>query len=121
MFDPWIRKVPWRRNNNPLQYYCREIPCPAETWQATVQRVTKNLVEQTQAKKRPQVLGDWGQSTPSPFPFPFFRKLSYNLHRAVDVELPVSSEGICNILLGQGQAAQQQGRRHSLWKQPAHD
>ena len=120
MFDPWIRKVPWRRNNNPLQYYCREISCPVETWQTAVQRVTKSLAEQTQAEKHPQVLGDWGQSTLSPFPFPFFRKLSYNLHRAVDVELLVSSEGICNILLGQGQATQQQGRRHSLWKQPAH-
>ena len=99
-FNPWVRKVPWRRKNNPLQYYCREIPCPAEALQATVQRVTKSSVEQTRAEKHPQIPGDWGRSPPFPVPFPRFRELSYSLHRAEDVELPLSSEGICNIPLG---------------------
>jgi len=25
-FDPWVRKIPWRRNDNPLQYSCLENP-----------------------------------------------------------------------------------------------
>ena len=25
-FDPWVRKTPWRRNGNPLQYSCLENP-----------------------------------------------------------------------------------------------
>ena len=25
-FDPWVRKIPWRRNGNPLQYSCLENP-----------------------------------------------------------------------------------------------
>ena len=24
MFDPWVWKIPWRRNGNPLQYSCLE-------------------------------------------------------------------------------------------------
>ena len=23
-FDPWVGKIPWRRNSNPLQYFCLE-------------------------------------------------------------------------------------------------
>ena len=25
-FDPWVRKIPWRRACNPLQYLCLENP-----------------------------------------------------------------------------------------------
>ena len=25
-FDPWVRKIPWRRDGNPLQYSCLENP-----------------------------------------------------------------------------------------------
>ena len=25
-FDPWVRKIPWRSNGNPLQYSCLENP-----------------------------------------------------------------------------------------------
>ena len=25
-FDPWVRKIPWKRNGNPLQYPCLENP-----------------------------------------------------------------------------------------------
>ena len=25
-FNPWIRKIPWRRNGNPFQYSCLENP-----------------------------------------------------------------------------------------------
>ena len=29
-FDPWIRKIPWRRACNPLQYSCWRIPWTEE-------------------------------------------------------------------------------------------
>ena len=35
-FDPWVRKSPWRRYRNPLQYSCRENPMDRGVWQATV-------------------------------------------------------------------------------------
>ena len=36
-FDPWIGKIPQRRNGNPLQYSCLENPMDRGTWWATVQ------------------------------------------------------------------------------------
>ena len=42
-FNPRIRKIPWRRHGNPLQYSCLKNPLDRETWQATVHwGVTKN-------------------------------------------------------------------------------
>ena len=41
-FDSWIRKIPWRRNGNPLQYSCLEIPMNRGDWQSTTHRVTKS-------------------------------------------------------------------------------
>ena len=29
-FDPWIRKIPWRRRWQPFQYSCQEIPWAEE-------------------------------------------------------------------------------------------
>ena len=40
-FDPWIRKIPSRRNGNPLQYFCWENPMDWGAWQATIQWVAK--------------------------------------------------------------------------------
>ena len=41
-FDPWIRKIPWRRgNSNPLQYSCQENPMFRGAWWATVYGITK--------------------------------------------------------------------------------
>ena len=37
-FDPWVGKIPWRRNGNPLRYSCLENPM--DSWQAPVHRVT---------------------------------------------------------------------------------
>ena len=41
-FDFWVRKIPWRRNGNPLQYSCLEIPMNRGDWQSTTHRVTKS-------------------------------------------------------------------------------
>ena len=40
-FNPWIGKILWRRNGNPLQYPCQGNPMDREAWQATVHGVTK--------------------------------------------------------------------------------
>ena len=42
-FDPWVWRMPWRRDGNPLQYCCLENLLDRETWQATVHGVTKEL------------------------------------------------------------------------------
>ena len=40
-FDPWVWKIPWRRNDNSLQYSCLENPMDRGAWRATVHGVTK--------------------------------------------------------------------------------
>ena len=42
LFNPWVRKIPWRRSGNPLQYSCLKNPMDREAWQATVHRVAKS-------------------------------------------------------------------------------
>ena len=41
-FDPWVGKIPWRRDSYPLQYPCLENPMDRGAWQATVDGVTKS-------------------------------------------------------------------------------
>ena len=41
-FNPWFRKIPRRRNDNPLQYSCLKNPMNKAAWRATVQRVAKS-------------------------------------------------------------------------------
>ena len=41
-FNPWVRKIPWRRACNPLQYSCLEKPMDRGAWWATVHGVTKS-------------------------------------------------------------------------------
>ena len=31
-FDPWVRKMPWRRRGDPLQYSCLEHPMDRGAW-----------------------------------------------------------------------------------------
>ena len=40
-FDPWVRKIPRRRNGNPLQYSCLENPMDRGAWWATVYGVAE--------------------------------------------------------------------------------
>ena len=30
--DPWVGKIPWEGNGNPLQYSCLENPMDGEAW-----------------------------------------------------------------------------------------
>ena len=44
-FNPWIRKIPWRRTDCPLQYSCWRIPwteAPGGLWFMGSQRVRHN-------------------------------------------------------------------------------
>ena len=41
-FDPWMRKIPWRREWLPLQFSPLENPMDRGTWQAIVCGVTKS-------------------------------------------------------------------------------
>ena len=41
-FDPWIRKIPWRWTDNPLQYSCLENYMNKEAWRAVVHWITKS-------------------------------------------------------------------------------
>ena len=41
-FDPWVRKMPWRRKWQPHQYCCLGNPMDRGDWQAIVYRVTES-------------------------------------------------------------------------------
>ena len=43
-FKLWVRKIPWRREWQPLQYSCLENRMDREAWWATDDGVTKNTV-----------------------------------------------------------------------------
>ena len=44
-FDPWVRKILWRGNGNPLQYSNQENPMDRGAWRATVHRVAKSWMQ----------------------------------------------------------------------------
>ena len=41
-FDPWVRKIPWRRNGNPPRSSCPGIRMDRGAWQAPVRRAEHN-------------------------------------------------------------------------------
>ena len=41
-FEPWVRKIPWRRKSYPSQYSCLENSMDRRAWQAIVHGVTKS-------------------------------------------------------------------------------
>ena len=47
-FDPWIRRTPWRRKCNSLQYSCLENSMNRGAWWATVHGVTKSWTQPKQ-------------------------------------------------------------------------
>ena len=47
-FNPWVGKIPWRRNGNPFQYPYLKNPMDRGAWQPTVHRVPEsNMTEHT--------------------------------------------------------------------------
>ena len=43
-FDPWFRKIPWRRACNPLQHSCLKSPRHRGAWQAAVHGVEQSWI-----------------------------------------------------------------------------
>ena len=41
-FDPWVGKIPWKGNDNPLQYSCLENSMDWGAWWATIHAVAKS-------------------------------------------------------------------------------
>ena len=41
-FDPWVRKIPWRRNGNPLHYFCLKNSMDRGAWWARAHGVAKS-------------------------------------------------------------------------------
>ena len=41
-FNPWVGKIPWRGNDNPLLYSCLKNPMDSRAWLATVNGVMKS-------------------------------------------------------------------------------
>ena len=41
-FNPWVEKIPWKREHCPLECSCLENPKDRGAWQATVHGVTKS-------------------------------------------------------------------------------
>ena len=39
-FNPWVRKIPWKRNGNPLWYSCLENPMGRGTWWTTAHELS---------------------------------------------------------------------------------
>ena len=44
-FDPWVRKILWRRNGYPLHYSCLENAMDRGSWWAAVHRVAKSQTQ----------------------------------------------------------------------------
>ena len=44
-FDPWVRKIPWRRKCNLFHCSCLETPLDRGAWQSTVHRVAKSWTQ----------------------------------------------------------------------------
>ena len=50
-FDPWVRKIPWRRAWQPLQYSCLENPMDRGVWWAAVHGVKESdMAEATECQ-----------------------------------------------------------------------
>ena len=44
-FEPWVGKIPWRRECNPLQDSCLENPMDRGAWQAIVHGIAKSWTQ----------------------------------------------------------------------------
>ena len=43
--NPWVRKIPWRRAWQPIQYFCLQNPRDRGVWRATVHSVVKSRTQ----------------------------------------------------------------------------
>ena len=61
VFNPWVRKIPWRGNGNPLLYSCLENPMDRGAWKAIVRRVARSR-NMTETKHTHRFLKNWNLS-----------------------------------------------------------
>ena len=64
-FDPWVGKIPWRREWQSLQYSCLENSMDIGAWQTTVHGVTKESDTNDWETKHMALRTSWRQSTSS--------------------------------------------------------
>ena len=55
-FDPWVRKIPWRRKWQPAPVFCRGNPLDRGAWWATGHRVAKSQLQLSKWACKPLVL-----------------------------------------------------------------
>ena len=51
-FNHWVRKIPWRRKGNPLQYSCPENSVDRGAWQVIVHGVAKSWTQLSTGRKK---------------------------------------------------------------------
>ena len=54
--NPWVGKIPWRREWQPLQYSCLENPMDRGAWKSTVHGVKKNWTRLSKATKHTHLI-----------------------------------------------------------------
>ena len=58
-FHPWVGKIPWKGNGNPLQDSCLENPMDRGAWWALVCGVTESDMTDTTAESFHMCLVNW--------------------------------------------------------------
>ena len=109
-FDPWVRKIPWRRKWQPTPGFLpRKMPWTG-AWQATVRRITKSRTRLSNC-----VHGRMPCNKREFFPEGVWRKLEESSHSRARGRPPPPSKG---ALLGScrcvGQQEGSEGKNHRL-------
>ena len=63
-FNPWVKKIPWNRNGNPLQYHCLENPMDKAAWWATIHGTAKSRTRpSTRTTQDPAIVSRAAENT----------------------------------------------------------
>ena len=62
-FDPWVEKVHWGGNGNPLQYSCLDNAMDRGAWQATVNGITESRTRLKWLSMSDKNIPEWGEAT----------------------------------------------------------
>ena len=58
--DPWVRKIPWKRNGNPLQSSYLENPMDRGAYQVTAHRIVES--DTTEMAEHKHKRFEWGKN-----------------------------------------------------------
>ena len=67
-FDPWVGKISWRRNGNPLQYCCLGNPMDRGAWRTAVHRIAESQTRLGDRVRTHRGLRTWGAGWEQPHP-----------------------------------------------------